>query len=86
MFLHSRFGVNYKHLTFLRVVKYPVVGSPAVLARNLTVLDGDELGLPASKLISLHEVLCTGIAAIKPLNNTAEPDEHKRVVVPSLYL
>jgi len=72
-------------MCFLRVVKYPVLIN-AVLGKNLTVLDGNEETLPDSELISVEDVVCTGLACPKPLNNTAELHEHQRLVVPSLYL
>eukprot|EP00808_Paulinella_micropora_P020243 g64556.t1 len=64
---------------------YPVLIN-AVLGKHLTVLDGNEEILPASELIPVEDVVCTGLACPKPLNDTAELDEHERFVVPSLYL
>eukprot|EP00808_Paulinella_micropora_P028969 g4434.t1 len=71
-------------MRFLRVVKYQVLIN-AVLAKHLTVLDGNEETLPASELIPVEDVICTGLACPTQLNDTAELDEHERFVVPSLF-
>jgi len=85
MFLTDKFSA-YKPLRFLRVVKYPVIDAPAMLGKNLTVLNGNPSGLPGSVLVPVDQVLCTGIAVPKPLADTSKNDGHKRVVVPNLFL